>query len=57
MARNASGAHTKHRLQLHLVWIPKYRKRVLQGKVAIHLQKLLYDVCRMNKWWICEMDI
>lgn len=25
-----TGAHTKHRLRVHLVWIPKYRKRVLE---------------------------
>lgn len=57
MARYAIGAHTKHRLQYHLVWIPKYRRRVLKGKIAIRLKKLLYEACRMNKWWINEMAI
>jgi len=57
MARYATGAHTKHRLQYHLVWIPKYRKRVLKGKIAIRLKKLMYEACRMNKWWINEMAI
>jgi hypothetical protein len=32
-------------------------ERVLQGKIAIRLKKLLYDPCRMNKWWICEIAI
>ena len=30
-----TGGHTKHRLMYHLVWIPKYRRRVLRGKVAV----------------------
>ena len=57
MARYATGAHTKHRLQYHLVWIPKYRKRVLQGKIAIRLKDLLYEACKVNGWWISEMSI
>ena len=57
MARYATGSHTKHRLQYHLVWIPKYRKRVLRGKIAIRLKNLMYEACRMNSWWINEMSI
>src|SRR5271157_4998764 len=57
MARYLTGAHTKHRLQYHLVWIPKYRKRVLRGKIAIRLKRLLYEACKVNRWWISEMSI
>ena len=57
MARYDKGAHTTHRLQYHLVWIPKYRKRVLQGKIAIRLKTLMYEACKMNGWWISEMSI
>ena len=57
MARYVTGAHTKHRLQYHLVWIPKYRKRVLRGKISIRLKQLLYEACRVNRWWISEMSI
>jgi putative transposase len=57
MARYAKGPHTKHRLQYHLVWIPKYRKRILQGKIAIRLKRLMYEACKMNGWWISEMSI
>jgi len=57
MARYARGPHTKHRLQYHLVWIPKYRRRVIHGKIAIRLKSLLYQACRMNRWWISEMSI
>ena len=56
MARYWTGSHTKHRLQVHLVWIPKYRKRVLRGKIVSRLKKLLYDACRLNQWWIGEIN-
>jgi putative transposase len=57
MARYWTGGHTKHRLQIHLVWVPKYRKRVLQGKIVSRLKKLLYEACKVNRWWISELSI
>jgi putative transposase len=41
----------------HLVWIPKYRKRVLLGKVAVRLRGLLYEAAEVNNWWIQELNI
>jgi putative transposase len=52
-----TGGHTKHRLLYHLVWIPKYRKRVLQGKVAVRLRHHLYEACKVNWWWIEEVKV
>jgi len=43
-----TGAHTTHRLKYHLVFIPKYRKRILRGKIASHLKKLFYQACEIN---------
>lgn len=57
MVRYKTGAHTKHRLQYHVVWIPKYRKRVLRGKIAVRLKRLLYEACKINRWWISEISI
>ncbi len=57
MARYWRGGHTRHKLQYHLVWIPKYRKRVLRGKIAYRLKGLLYDACRINRWWIGRINI
>jgi len=51
------GSHTKHRLMYHLVWIPKYRKRVLEGKVAKRIEELLYECADMNRWKIEELNI
>ena len=41
MRRYRVGAHTKTDLKVHLVWIPKYRKRVLTGQVAIRARDVL----------------
>lgn len=51
------GAHSKHRLMIHLVWIPKYRKRVLRGKLAKRIEELLRVCAEANGWKIEEINI
>lgn len=38
------GAHTKHDLKVHLVWIPKYRKKILIGTVAVRVRDLIRQI-------------
>ncbi len=38
------GAHTKFDLKVHLIWVPKYRKRVLVGDVAIRVLDLIRQI-------------
>ena len=38
------GAHTKSDLKVHLVWVPKYRKAVLVGEVAVRVRDLLRQI-------------
>ena len=57
MTDSQSLAHTKWECKYHVVWIPKYRRRVLRGKVAIRLKRLLYEACRINSWWISELSV
>lgn len=52
-----SGAHTKYRLMYHIVWIPKYRKRVLREAVAQRVRELLCECCEVNSWNIEEVNI
>ena len=35
------GAHTKSDLKVHIIWIPKYRKAVLTGDVALRVRELV----------------
>src|SRR3990167_9622966 len=51
------GAHTKHQLKYHIVWIPKYRKRVLKGKIAARVYELLSICAEMNRWSIEELNV
>ena len=44
MKRYQLGAHTKHDLKVHLVWVPKYRKRVLTGEVAVRVRDLIWQI-------------
>ena len=38
------GAHTKSDLKVHVVWIPKYRKAVLKGDVALRVRDLVRQI-------------
>src|ERR1019366_1007548 len=57
MPKFKSGAHSYHHLKYHLVWIPKYRKRVLRGKVVGRLRTLLTQCAEVNDWTIEELAI
>jgi len=57
MSSYNTGAHTTHRLKYHLVWLPKYRKRVLRGKLAKRLYELLNQCAEVNGWVIVELNI
>ena|SRR6202142_4663026 len=52
-----TGAHTKHKMLYHIVWIPKYRKRVLNGALAKRLKELLLECADVNRWRIDELNI
>jgi|ERR1700691_1299494 putative transposase len=51
------GSHSKHRLMYHLVWIPKYRKRILKGKLAQRVEELIRECADLNDWKIHEISI
>ncbi len=57
MSKYSSGAHTTHRLTYHLVWVPKYRKRVLRGELVGRLYELLKQCAEVNDWDIQELNI
>ncbi len=39
-------SHAVYDINLHLVWITKYRKPVLHGDVAIRLRELIREICK-----------
>ena len=52
MRRYKIGAHTKTDLKVHLIWIPKYRKKVLTGQVAIRTRDILRQIAMEH-----ELDV
>ena len=41
MRRYRTNSHSKYDLKVHLIWVPKYRKRVLTGTVAERVRDVL----------------
>ena len=52
MENYRKGSHTIYALKYHLVWITKYRKKVLTGAVAERVRELIRQICKAN-----EIDI
>lgn len=41
-------SHTTYDCKYHIVWITKYRKRVLVGEVGKRARELLREICKSN---------
>lgn len=57
MIKYWTGSHTKYRLMVHIVWIPKYRKRVLKGLLAERINELIRECADANRWQVEELNI
>lgn len=42
-------SHTTYDCKYHIVWITKYRKRVLEGLLAERVRDLLRQICKENE--------
>ena len=40
-----NGNHTISQLQIHIVWVTKYRYKVLKGKIQERCREILIEVC------------
>jgi putative transposase len=38
-------SHTRFDLKYHLIWITKYRKPILAGKVGLRVRELIREIC------------
>ena len=41
-------SHSTYDLKYHIVWITKYRKKVLTGEVAARVRELIREICKAN---------
>ena len=50
----SSLAHTRWKCQYHIVFIPKYRRKILYGKVKTDVREILKTLCGYKKVEIIE---
>lgn len=50
---NKSLSHVRWKCQYHIVFIPKYRKKVLYGKLKTDVREIISTLCRYKdiKMW------
>ncbi len=41
-------SHSTYDLKYHIVWITKYRKQVMVGKIAENVRLILREICKQN---------
>jgi putative transposase len=48
MGKYRKSSHAVYLLHYHFVFIPKYRKPVLRGDIALEVRSLIREICRTN---------
>ena len=51
------GNHSKGNAVVHLVWIPKRRKKVLSGEMAKCLRQIIYELAKEKDWDILALEV
>ena len=49
MENYRTGSHSRYDLKCHIVWVTKYRKRVLTGPVGYRVRELIIEICKRNE--------
>ena len=49
-----SLAHVKWECKYHVVWVPKYRKKILFGKVRRRVGEIIRELCRQKEIELIE---
>ena len=51
------ASHAVYNTQYHLVWAPKYRKRILRGDLREYVETIFLEIATANDFEIEAMDI
>jgi putative transposase len=49
--------HSKGNAVVHLVWIPKRRKRVLIGEIAKRLRQIIFELALEKDWDVIALEV
>ena len=52
-----SSFHCKYNINYHIIWIPKYRKPILKGKVVKVLDSIIRGQCQQYGWECLALEI
>ena len=51
------GSHSVYDTQYHLVWAPKYRKKILTGAVGQRMRELLLEIAQSYRIEVEELEV
>ncbi len=57
MSRFTKASHVLWHCQYHIVWVPKYRFRVLQGPVGTEVYKCVMTFCQQLGCEVVELNV
>ena len=52
-----SGRHSRYLLLYHIVWIPKYRRRILVEQVAERLKQTIEQTAAEREWDVVALEV
>ena len=56
MKKLNKSRHSRFLLNLHIVWIPKYRKAILDG-YQDEIKDILYSIAKTKQWEILAVEV
>ena len=51
-----SLSHSKWRCKYHIVFVPKYRRQIIYGRIKADVGKILRDLCKRKNVEIIEAE-
>jgi putative transposase len=57
VAEVKATSHTKYNINYHVIWIPKYRKPILTGRVKQYLDDIIRYNCEYHGWECLALEI
>jgi putative transposase len=57
MTKFRKSAHAIHNCRYHIIWCPKYRYRVMEGKIADFIENGIRSICEWKNVIILELNI
>ena len=43
-----AGSHSRYDIKVHVVWITKYRRKILKGDISVRVRELIREICKAN---------